>query len=123
MDQRLSRCDALLHAAGELRNVAVREHLQPQLTQNLATAKPKAIRTHPIERAVEAQQFIRWPVIEGDVLRQKADSSARLRVAKGFAQQLPSAGRGAHEPERQVDSGCLPCPIRPEETEHFATLE
>ncbi len=104
-------------------HIAVGFRFQFHLPQDLAAAQPQPLGSHAVQRAVEAQQLGRGTMIEGDILRQKADARARIRVAKGFAQQLSRPRRRPHESKREMDGSGLPCSVGPEETEDLAALQ
>src|SRR5664280_2935040 len=123
VDERLGQSDALLHAARELAHVAPGRQLKLELPKRIVGSLSQLRPAHAIERAVKAQQLPGRTVIERYVLRQKSYPRPRGCVAKRFCQQMARARRRAHEAEREVNGGRLPCPIRPEEAEDLSPLE
>src|SRR5664279_2097105 len=122
VDQRLGQSDALLHAARELAHVAPGLQFELDLAQHLVASLSQLRLAHAIESAVKTQQLPGRTVIQGHVLGEKPYPRPRGCVAKELCQQMARARGRAHEAEREVNGGRLPCPIWPEEAEDLSPV-
>src|SRR5437016_1483405 len=94
--------------------------LQADGLQNF-TGPPGEVRSvHRIQRTIETNQSFDLTMIEGDILRKKADSAARGGMPERRSQHSSLPAGRTHEAHRQMNCCALSRAVWPQKSENLA---
>src|SRR5207237_7814798 len=88
--QRLRQTDALQHATRKLTHISAGLVLQSHSFQDFARALFQIRPAHSIEGAIKTNQTLRTPMIESNVFRKEADTTAGGWLSKRLPQHAPA---------------------------------